>query len=268
MANYENLLCEEENGIAVVTLNRPKSLNALNSALVHEISAVFKELYAKESVKVIILTGSGEKSFVAGADIKEMRLLNVDQGLKWGQLSEGVFMEIEQGPKPVIAAVNGYALGGGNEIAMACDIRIASDNAKFGQPEVGLGIIPGFGGTQRLSRLVGAGMAKYMIYTAEMISADQALQIGLVQKVVPQAQLIDTAKKVAATIISKSQSAISLAKDAINRGYEMSMDNAMHYEALNFGVCFGSEDQTIGMNAFVNKGKPSFTGKFALKTDK
>lgn len=265
MNTYENLLLEEENGIAVVTLNRPKALNALNSALMGEIAAVFDELYKKAGVKIIILTGAGEKSFVAGADIKEMRLLNIEEGKNWAQTSEQTFLAIEQGPKPVIAAINGYALGGGCEIAMACDIRIAAQNAKFGQPEVGLGIIPGFGGTQRLPRLVGAGMAKYMIYTAEMISAEEALRIGLVQKVVPQNELLAQAKKTAETIMSKSQSAVRFAKDAINRGPEMSMSNAMQYEALYFGTCFGSEDQPIGMNAFVNKEKAQFTGNFAPK---
>lgn len=266
---YENLLVEKDNGIAVVTLNRPKALNALNAALVHEIAQVFDELNADDDVKVIILTGSGQKSFVAGADIKEMRLLNAEEGRKWAELSEGVFLNnIEQGEKPVIAAVNGYALGGGCEIAMACDIRIASDNAKFGQPEVNLGIIPGFGGTQRLARLVGAGQAKYMIYSAEMISAEDAYRVGLVQKVVPQDQLLDEAKKLAKTIMSKSQTAVRFAKDAINRGVEMSMSNAMQYEALYFGTCFGAQDQTIGMNAFVNKEKAQFTGKFDKKEDK
>lgn len=265
MSNYENLLVEEENGMAILTLNRPKALNALNSALMGEIADVFAKLYQKESVKVIILTGSGEKSFVAGADIKEMRLLNVEEGKAWAQKSEKTFLQIEQGPKPVIAAVNGYALGGGCEIAMACDIRIASDNAKFGQPEVGLGIIPGFGGTQRLARLVGAGMAKYLIYTTQMLKAEDALRIGLVQKVTTQGELLKEAKSIAQTIMSKSQTAISFAKDAINRGVDMSISDAMQYESLYFGICFGGQDQTIGMNAFVNKGKPQFTGKFTEK---
>lgn len=265
MSTYENLLLEEEDGIAIVTINRPQALNALNDATMTEIADAFDGLFKKDSVKVIIVTGSGEKSFVAGADIKEMRLLNVEEGKRWAEFGEGTFLKIEQGPKPVIAAVNGFALGGGCEISMACDIRIASENAKFGQPEVGLGIIPGFGGTQRLARLIGAGMAKYLIYTTDMISAEEALRIGLVQKVVPQTELLDQAKKIAKTMMKKSLSAIGFAKDAINRGKEMSIDNAMHYEALHFGVCFGGEDQTIGMNAFVNKEKPQFTGKFAKK---
>ncbi len=262
MSEYQNLLVCEENEIATVTLNRPKALNALNDALMSEIDQVFDELSAKENIKVIILTGAGEKSFVAGADIKEMKDLNINQGRLWAAKGEGVFLKIEQCPKIVIAAVNGFALGGGCEISMACDIRIAAENAKFGQPEVGLGIIPGFGGTQRLARLVGRGMAKYMIYTANMVKAEEALRIGLVQKVVPQAELLAEAKKLAQTIISKSMTAVSFAKDAINRGLEMDMATAMQYESYIFGTCFGGLDQKEGMNAFVNKGKPAFTGKF------
>ncbi len=262
MADYQNLLVNEENGVAVVTLNRPKALNALNKELMGEISQVFDELNAKEAVKVIIITGSGEKSFVAGADIKEMKDLNINEGRLWAAQSEGVFLKIEQCPKMVIAAVNGFALGGGCELAMACDIRMASDNAKFGQPEVGLGIIPGFGGTQRLPRLIGRGMAKYLIYSAEMIKAEEALRVGLVQKVVPQAELLAEAKKLAAVIMSKSMMAVSFAKDAINRGMEMDMATAMQYESYIFGTCFGGEDQKEGMTAFTNKAKPNFTGKF------
>jgi enoyl-CoA hydratase len=263
MSEYTNLLVEKEEDIAVVTLNRPKALNALNDELMTEIGTAFKELNQDHEVKVIILTGAGEKSFVAGADIKEMKDLNSDEGKRWAEKSEGIFLKIEQGEKPVIAAVNGFALGGGCEIAMACDIRIASENAKFGQPEVGLGIIPGFGGTQRLSRLVGAGMAKHLIYTAEMIKADEAYRIGLVQKIVPQENLMEEAKKIAKTIAQKSQTAVCYAKDAINRGAEMSMANAMEYESYIFGSCFSGDDQKEGMTAFVNKSKPQFTGHFS-----
>lgn len=265
MGEYNNLLVHEEAGIAVVTFNRPKALNALNDALMSEISDVFTEINKKDSIKVIILTGSGEKSFVAGADIKEMKDLNADEAKRWAEKGEGTFLKIEQCEKPVIAAINGFALGGGCEIAMACDIRIAAENAKFGQPEVGLGIIPGFGGTQRLSRLVGRGMAKYLIYTADMIKADEAYRIGLVQKVVPLENLLAEAKKIAQTIISKSQTAVCFAKDAINRGSEMSMANAMQYEAYIFGLCFSGEDQAEGMGAFTNKEKPQFTGNFTKK---
>lgn len=265
MATYNNLLINEEDGIALVTLNRPKALNALNDELMTEIGIAIDELEAKDSVQVIIITGAGEKSFVAGADIKEMKDLNIDQGKRWAAKGEGTFLKIEQCEKPVIAAINGFALGGGCEIAMACDIRIAADNARFGQPEVGLGIIPGFGGTQRMPRLIGKGMAKYLIYTADMIKADEALRIGLVQKVVPLAELIETAKKVAKTIISKSPMAVRFAKNAIDRGIEMSIPNAMEYEAFIFGTCFGGDDQTEGMTAFVNKEKAKFTGSFPAK---
>jgi enoyl-CoA hydratase len=262
MKEYNNVIVEIENGTAVVTMNRPQALNALNDELMSEINDIFTDLNQDNSVKVIILTGAGEKSFVAGADIKEMKDLNADEGRRWAEKGETTFLKIEQCEKPVIAAINGFALGGGCEIAMACDIRIAAENAKFGQPEVGLGIIPGFGGTQRMSRLVGRGMAKYLIYTANMIKADEAYRIGLVQKVVPLASLLEEAKSLAQTIIKKSQTAVCFAKDAINRGAEMSMANAMAYEAYIFGICFGGEDQTEGMNAFVNKAKPNFTGKF------
>lgn len=262
MSAYENLFIQIENGVAVVTLNRPKALNALNDALMTELGAAIAELNKDISVKVLILTGAGEKSFVAGADIKEMQNLNADEGKRWAEKGEGTFLQIEQSEKPVIAAVNGFALGGGCELAMACDIRIASENAKFGQPEVGLGIIPGFGGTQRLSRLVGRGMAKYLIYTADMIKAEEAFRIGLVQKVVPLDILLEEAKKIAQKIIHKSQTAVCFAKDAINRGAEMSMGNAMEYEAYIFGMCFAGEDQSNGMKAFVNKEEPAFTGTF------
>ncbi len=263
MKEYTNLLISEENGLAVVTINRPKALNALNSDVLDDLSAAFDELAVQDSVKVVILTGGGDKAFVAGADITQMKDMNVLEGKLFAEKGQGVFTKIEQFPKPVIAAVHGFALGGGCEISMACDIRIASDAAKFGQPEVGLGIVPGFGGTQRLARLVGRGMAKLLIYTADIIDAQEALRIGLVQKVVAPDVLLEEAKAIAGRIMKKSSVAVNLAKDAINRGMEMDIPNAMQYEAYIFGTCFASEDQTEGMTAFVEKRKPAFSGKFA-----
>lgn len=263
MSEYSTLLVNEEEGIAVVTINRPKALNALNSAVLDDLSKAFDDLADNAAVKAVIITGSGEKSFVAGADITQMKDMNTKEGTLFAEKGQGTFLKIEQFPKPVIAAVNGFALGGGCELSMACDIRVASDNAKFGQPEVGLGIVPGFGGTQRLARLVGRGAAKLLIYTADMIDAQEALRIGLVQKVVAPAGLLEEARGIAKRILKKSSVAVSFAKDAINRGLEMDIPNAMQYEAYIFGACFASEDQKEGMGAFVEKRKPAFSGRFA-----
>jgi len=265
VSEFSTLLVTEENGVAVVTINRPKALNALNSTVLDELSVAFDELAANDNAKVIILIGSGDKAFVAGADITQMKDMNVIEGKLFAEKGQHVFTKIEQFPKPIIAAVHGFALGGGCEIAMACDIRVASDAAKFGQPEVGLGIIPGFGGTQRLARLVGRGMAKLLIYTADIIDAQEALRIGLVQKVVAPEALLAEAQSIAKRILKKSTIAVNLAKDAINRGMEMDIPNAMQYEAYIFGTCFASEDQTEGMTAFVEKRKPAFSGLFAKK---
>ena len=265
MSEYTTLLLSKENGVAVVTINRPKALNALNEAVLNELSLAFDELAVNDAVKAVILIGSGDKAFVAGADITQMKDMNVIEGKLFGEKGQKVFLKIEQFPKPVIAAVHGFALGGGCELAMSCDIRIASEAAKFGQPEVGLGIIPGFGGTQRLARLVGRGMAKLLIYTADIVDAQEALRIGLVQKVVATEVLLDEAQAIAKRILKKSSSAVSLAKDAINRGLEMDIPNAMQYEAYIFGTCFASEDQKEGMTAFVEKRKPAFSGAFTKK---
>lgn len=265
MADYSTLLIAEEDGVAVVTINRPKALNALNSTVLDELAQAFDEFTTNDAVKAVIVTGSGEKSFVAGADITQMKDMNVAEGKIFAEKGQNTFLKIEQCPKPVIAAVNGFALGGGCELSMACDIRIASENAKFGQPEVGLGIVPGFGGTQRLPRLVGRGMAKLLIYTGDMIDAQEALRIGLVQKVVAPESLLTEAKGVVKRILKKSSIAVNFAKDAINRGMEMDIPNAMQYEAYIFGTCFASEDQKEGMTAFVEKRKPAFSGRFAKK---
>jgi len=265
MSKYTTLLLTEENGVAIVTINRPKALNALNSILLDELSLVFDEVAVNDAVKAVILIGGGEKAFVAGADIGEMKDMNVIEGKVFSEKGQKTFLKIEQCTKPVIAAVHGFALGGGCEMAMACDIRVASEAAKFGQPEVGLGIVPGFGGTQRLARLVGRGMAKLLIYTADIIDAQEALRIGLVQKVVAPEVLLDEAKAITKRIVKKSSSAVYLAKDAINRGIEMDIVNATQYEAYIFGTCFASEDQKEGMTAFVEKRKPVFSGLFPKK---
>ncbi len=257
---YENIKYEVSEGIGYVTINRPKALNALNMDVLKELYAVFTEIEADEAVKAVIVTGEG-KAFVAGADIAQMSQLNALGGRDMMIMGHKVMNLIEAVEKPVIAAVNGFALGGGCELAMACDIRIASEKAKFAQPEVGLGIIPGFGGTQRLARLVGKGMAKYMIMTAEMISAAEAYRIGLVEKVAAPEELMDEAVKVAKTIASKAPIAIATAKSAINNGFDMDMKSASKFEIETFTAAFGSEDKTEGMAAFLEKRAPEFKNK-------
>ena len=257
---YENIKYEVNEGIAYVTINRPKALNALNMDVLKDLYAAFTEIEADEAVKAVIVTGEG-KAFVAGADIAQMSQLNALEGREMMILGHKVMNLIEAVEKPVIAAVNGFALGGGCELAMACDIRIASEKAKFAQPEVGLGIIPGFGGTQRLARLVGKGMAKYMIMTAEMIPAAEAYRIGLVEKVAAPEELMDEAVKVAKTIASKAPIAIATAKSAINNGFDMDMKSASKFEIETFTAAFGSEDKTEGMAAFLEKRAPEFKNK-------
>ncbi len=254
-----NLLMEVENEIAVVTINRPKSLNALNSETLSELNACFGEIEKRKDIKVVILTGSGEKSFVAGADISEMVNATAAEGRAMGLLAYTAFGKLENMPQVTIAAVNGFALGGGCEISMACDIRVASENAKFGQPETGLGILPGFGGTQRLPRLVGKGRAKELIFTCDMIDAQEAYRIGLANKVVPQAELLDYCKKMAAKIISKGSYAISLAKSAINTGLDTDLSNGLKFEADLFGLSFATADKKEGMSAFLEKRKAALT---------
>ncbi len=257
---YENIKYEVNEGIGYVTINRPKALNALNMDVLTDLYAAFTEIEADEAVKAVIVTGEG-KAFVAGADIAQMSQLNALEGREMMIMGHKVMNLIESVEKPVIAAVNGFALGGGCELAMACDIRIASEKAKFAQPEVGLGIIPGFGGTQRLARLVGKGMAKYMIMTAEMISAAEAYRIGLVEKVAAPEELMDEAVKVAKTIASKAPIAIATAKSAINNGFDMDMKSASKFEIETFTAAFGSEDKTEGMAAFLEKRAPEFKNK-------
>lgn len=244
-----------EGEIAVVSINRPKALNALNTETVQEINECFKEIQNRKDIKVVILTGAGEKSFVAGADIAQMSNMTPKEAREMSLNAYEAFSRIENCPQVVIAAVNGFALGGGCEIAMSCDIRIVADTAKFGQPEVGLGIIPGFGGTQRLPRLVGKGRAKELIFTAETIDANEAYRIGLVNKVVPKEELMDTCKKMAQRILKNGSLAITLAKQAINLGVEMDLNSGIQLESNQFGLTFSSQDQKEGMNAFLEKRK-------------
>lgn len=242
-----------DGAVGVITINRPQALNALNSEVLDDIKAAF-EAVDTQAVRCLVLTGAGDKSFVAGADIGEMSSLTKAEGEAFGKKGNDLFLEIENFPIPVIAAINGFALGGGNEIAMSCDFRIAAENAVFGQPETGLGITPGFGGTQRLARLIGPGMAKQIIYTARNIKADEALRIGLVNQVVPQEELLPTAKKIAATIAGNAPIAVRNCKKAINEGLtKATMAEAAAVEEKLFGDCFESEDQKEGMANFLRK---------------
>ena len=257
---YNYIKIEEKETVVVLTISAPKSLNALNSAILAEMDS-FLNGFDCNKYRCLIVTGDGEKSFVAGADISEMATLNVPQGQTFGSKGAAVFRKLETLHVPVIAAVNGFALGGGCELAMACDIRICSENAKFGQPEVGLGIIPGFSGTVRLARLVGMGMAKQLIYTGKPIKADEALRIGLVNAVVPQAELMDKAMELANQIAANAPLAVKAAKLCINEEYDMDADAAIQNESVIFGRCFATEDQKQGMKAFLEKGKYEFVGK-------
>ena len=256
---YTYLKTETNDGVCVLTLSAPKSLNALNSSLLAELGYFLDKL--DSDVRVLIITGDGDKSFVAGADISEMSTLDEQQGYEFGKRGADVFRKLERLPIPVIAAVNGYALGGGCEIAMACDIRICSDNARFGQPEVGLGIIPGFSGTYRLAKLIGMGMAKQMIYSGKPIKSDEALRIGLVNAVYPQAELMAQAKKLAKTICANAPIALRFAKECIETEYDLPADEAIAYENRMFGKCFATADQKNGMHAFLNKEEVKFEGK-------
>lgn len=258
---YNNLIFEVNDGIGTVTFNRPKALNALNGETMKELSDVLDTIAADPAVKAVILTGSGSKAFIAGADISEMKPMTALEGRAWGSLGQAVFHKLENLNQPTIAAVNGFALGGGCELSMACDIRIASEQAKFAQPEVTLGITPGFGGTQRLPRLVGTGRAKELLYTGDMIDAAEAYRIGLVNKVVPGEQLMEAAVKLAKKIMSRAPFAVQCCKTAVNRGMDVDMRTGNAYESEVFGLCFATDDQKEGMGAFVEKRKAGFQGK-------
>ena len=248
-----HILLEKKDHVAIATVNRPKALNALNSEVLNDLNTLLDEIAADPEIRVLVLTGSGEKAFVAGADIGEMSTLTKAEGEAFGKKGNDVFRKLETRPIPAIAAVNGYALGGGCELAMACDIRLCSDTAVFGQPETGLGITPGFGGTQRLARLVGPGMAKQLIYSARNIKADEALRIGLCNAVYPAEELMPAAEKLAETIAKNAPIAVRACKKAINEGLEMPMDEAVALEEKLFGSCFETADQKEGMQAFLEK---------------
>ena len=251
----ENVLIAKEGHVATITINRPKALNALSTAVLTDLNAALDEVAADQDVYALIITGAGEKSFVAGADIAEMKDKSVEEAAEYGKFGNAVFRKIETFRCPVIAAVNGFALGGGCELSMSCDIRVASENAVFGQPEVGLGITPGFGGTQRLARLVGAGIAKEMIYTARNIKAQRAAEIGLVNKVVAAEELSATVMKMAQGIAKNAPIAVAYAKKAINNGLQTDIDAGIAIEVEEFSKCFASEDQTYGMTCFLEKVK-------------
>lgn len=258
--NYKNILVEVENKIAVVTINRPEALNSLNGETCKEILDLFTAIDKDETIDVVVLTGAG-KAFVAGADIKEMSTMSANEGKNFGKAGLDAFAAVENCSKVVIAAVNGFALGGGCELSMACDIRLASAKAKFGQPEVGLGITPGFAGTQRLPRLVGPAKAKELIYRANIINAEEAKLIGLVNHVYEPELLMEEARKMATEIASKGQLAVRYAKEAINSGLQTDIKTAMEIERSLFGLCFATEDQKEGMAAFLEKRTPEFKCK-------
>ena len=241
--------------IATITINKPQVLNALSTEVLTDLNQALDEIEKVDNIYAVILTGAGEKSFVAGADIAEMKDKDPKQATQYAQFADGIFFRIENFRCPVIAAVNGFALGGGCELAMACDIRIASETARFAQPETGLGITPGFGGTQRLARLVGAGRAKELIYTCRTVKADEALAIGLVNKVTKPEALMQETLAMAQTICQKAPFAIKKAKETINRGLQVSIDKAIAIETEEFAQCFATEDQKMAMNAFVKKEK-------------
>lgn len=257
--SFENILLSCEDRIAVLTVNRPDVRNALDSKTADEIRQGLGEVEGREDVGVVILTGAGDQAFVSGADIRELKTRTAFDGLR--ALNQTLFTLLEQFPKPIIAAINGYALGGGCELALACDIRVASDRARFGLPETGLGILPGAGGTQRLPRVVGMGRAKELILTGAIIDAAQAERIGLVSKVVPHEQLLPTAKEIAAQILTRSPLATRLAKLALNLAAETSLNSGLVVEKLSQSILYQSEDKLEGMTAFLEKRKPRFRGR-------
>jgi enoyl-CoA hydratase len=259
--NFENILVAIDNGIGQITINRPSKLNALNIATIQELHNALENLDNNQEIRTIIITGEGEKAFVAGADISEFANFSIEEGAQLAAQGQGLLFDFVENLKtPTIAAVNGFALGGGLELAMACHFRIASDNAKMGLPEVSLGVIPGYGGTQRLPQLIGKGRAMEMIMTAGMISAEEAFRAGLVNHVVPQAELLSFTKSLAQRIMKNSPAAISKAIKAINASYKEGV-NGYETEIRNFGKCFGTEDFKEGTTAFLEKRKAEFTGR-------
>lgn len=259
--SWNNIQLAKEDTLAILTINRPKVLNALNSETLKEMDEAIEQIAKDVEVRVVIITGAGEKAFVAGADIASMRELSPLEARQFALLGQRVFSKIENLSKPVIAAINGFALGGGCELAMACDIRIASENAKLGQPEVNLGIIAGFGGTQRLTRLVNPGLAKEILFTADMYDAQSAQRIGLVNHVVQSDELMSFCKNMGRRIAARGPVAVRLSKEAVNEGLEMDLQKAIAHEADLFAVAFSTEDRNVGISAFLEKNKPEFKGK-------
>ncbi len=257
---YQTLLTELEQGIFIITINRPDKLNALNKTVMHELDSVMDEVYQNHAIHAVILTGAGVKAFVAGADISEFTGLSVAEGKALAAKGQAIFFKIEQSPKPVVACVNGFALGGGCELAMSCHFRLASENARFGQPEVNLGLLPGYGGTQRLTQLIGKGRALEMLMSGNMIDAAKALHYGLVNEVVPQEALLAKAKEILAVIISKAPLAVAACITAANAVFDETK-NGFETEITLFGECFGTADMKEGTQAFLEKRKASFTGK-------
>ena len=255
--DYQILHVETKNHIAFITISRPKAMNALNSTFFEEMDSLLDELSGNKEIRAVIITGEG-KAFAAGADIAEMSEMNAKEGEEFSSLGQKVFNKIAEFPVPVLAAVNGYALGGGCELATACDVRIASTKAKFGQPEVGLGLIPGYSGTQRLPRIIGKAYAAYLLMTGETITADEALRIGLIQRIVEADNLMDHTIQIAEKIASKGPVAVKTLKSTLSQGMEMSFDKAEALESKNFGSLFGSPETAEGMDAFLNKRKPNW----------
>jgi len=258
---YENLLYEKRDAVALITFNRPKVLNALNRRTLEELDACVQEVIADPDLRVAILTGAGEKAFIAGADINELAVLTPVAGRDYGLFGQSVLDRIERSPKPFIAALNGYALGGGCELALACTLRLASESARLGQPEVKLGIIPGYGGTQRLARLVGKGRALELVLSGEQITAEEAFRIGLVNRVVPAADLLKTAEELARKIAANAPLAIRFALEAVNHGLEMTLPEGLYLEATLFSLCCTTEDMKEGTRAFLEKRPAKFTGR-------
>ncbi len=258
---YENIVFQVEQGVATITFNRPKALNALNQALLAELSKALDGIAADEDIRVLILTGAGEKAFVAGADITELATYTALQAKSFSRAGHAIIAKLQELPIAVIAAVNGFALGGGSEIALACDFIYAAENARFGLPEITLGLIPGFGGTQRLPRLIGANRAKELIFTGKMISAAEAAQIGLVNKVVPSAALMDEVLKTARDIAAKGRVSLRAVKQAVNQGLNTDLATGCSIETDAFALTLASSDAKEGTAAFLEKRKAVFTGK-------
>lgn len=258
---WQTLELRIEQSLATITLNRPKALNAINLTMVGELEQAVRQVRDDPGIRVVVITGAGDKAFAAGADITEFKAMNPLDAWMFVQRLQRLFLEIERLPKSVIAAVNGYALGGGCELMMACDIVYASETARIGQPEINLGIIPGAGGTQRLARLIGKQRAKELVLTGEMIGAQEAWELGLLNKVVPSDQLMVEVRKLADKLATKGPLAVRAAKEAIEDGYDMALERALAHEAQLFALCFATEDKTEGVNAFLEKRPPNFKGK-------